>query len=216
MEARIEDALANLGAEASDPNYVVVRSIEDVERLCRDILGDRDDPVVGLTHRVGVREPVLRCCDVRTVIGASVRVYLLDDEELLAGLRKLLGSALRLDAGSIRVWWPGASPGCDPARHPRVTGLHDEDYIDTLEQFAHEYHLSRPVVREHVSMIEDARALLEHEMVRVEEYNRRIHERLRDAHLDCHALRARAEAAEARSAALERVAAPDGASAQPE
>jgi hypothetical protein len=211
-----EDALADLAAEASDPNYVVVRDTTDLERLCRDVLGERDDPVVGLSHRVGVPEPVLRCCDIRTVVGAGVRVYLLADEEMLTALRKLLGAALRLDAGSVRIWWPHARPGCDPDSHPRVIGLPDEDYTDTLAHFAHEYHLSHPLVRTHVSVIEDARALLAHEMVRVEDYNCRINERLRDAHIECHMLRARAEAAEARAAALERAVASARSGAQPE
>jgi hypothetical protein len=211
-----EDELAGLGAEAADPNYVVVRDTTGLERLCRDVLGERDDAVVGLTHRVSVSEPVLRCRDIRTVVGAGVRVYLLADEQMLTALRKLLGAALRLDAGSARIWWPHASPGCDPDSHPRVIGLPDEDYTDTLAHFAHEYHLSRPLVRTHVSVIEDARALLEHEMVRVEDRNRRIHERLRDAHIECHMLRTRAEAAEAHSAALERAAASARPDAQPE
>jgi hypothetical protein len=208
-------ALESLGAEGSDPDYFVVRDTDDVLRLNRDILGEREEPVVGLTHRVTVHEPVLRCCDVRPVIGAGVRVYLLADEELLAGLRKLLGSALALEAGSIRIWWPGARPGCDPTAHPQFVGLEDEDYLDTLEQFAHEYHLSRPLVRTHVCLIEDARALLEQEMLRVEDYNGRIHERLRDAHIECHALRTRAQSAEARLAALERAGTLGRSGAQP-
>jgi hypothetical protein len=212
----LDEALAGVGAEASDPNYFVVHRTEDVERLNRDILGDREDPVVGLTHRVSVDEPVLRCSDVRTVVGAGVRVYLLADDQVLAGLRKLLGSALRLDAGCIRIWWPGASPGCDPTAHPQVVGLQDEDYLDTLGQFAHEYHLSRPLVRAHVRVIEDARTLLEQEIVRVEEYNRRIHERLRDAHIESHTLRTRAQAAEARLAEFEPAVALNGRTRQPE
>jgi hypothetical protein len=212
----LDEALAGVGAEASDPNYFVVDGTRDVERLSRDILGDREDPVVGLTHRVSVCEPVLRCSDVRTVVGVGVRVYLLADEQVLAGLRKLLGSALRLDGGSIRIWWPGATPGCDPTAHPQVVGLPDEDYLDTLGQFAHEYHLSRPLVRAHVCVIEDARALLEHEIVRVEEYNGRVHERLRDAHIECHTLRTRAQAAEARLAEFELAVALNEPTPQPE
>jgi hypothetical protein len=212
----LDEALAGAGAEASDPNYFVVRGTQDVERLSRDILGDREDPVVGLTHRVSVQEPVLRCRDVRTVVGAGVRVYLLADEQVLGGLRKLLGSALRLDAGSIRIWWPGASPGCNPAEHPQVIGLQDEDYLDTLAQFAQEYHLSRPLVRAHVSVIEDARTLLEQEIVRVEEHTRRVHERLRDAHIECHTLRTRAHAAEARLGEFELAVALEGPARQPE
>jgi hypothetical protein len=201
---------------ASDSDYFIVRRTADVERLCRDIFGDRAEPVVGLGPRANTAGPVLQPGDVRAVVGAGVGIYLLADEHVLAALRKLLGSRLCLDAGSIRVWWPGARLGCDPAWHPHVVGLGDEDHLDTLEHFAHEYHLSRPLVRAHVSVIEDARALLEHEMVRLEDYNCRIHERLRDVHIECHALRIRAETAEARSAMLARGAALGGSPAQPE
>jgi hypothetical protein len=196
------DALAVLGAEASDPNYFVVRTTADVERLCRDILSERDEAIVGLSHRTCVPEPVLRCCDVRTVIGAQTHVYMLAEEDHLSALRKLLGPGLGLDAGCIRIWWPGTRPGCEATAHPKIVGLENEGYLDTLEHFACEYHLSRPLVRAHVSLIEDARTLLAQEMLRVEDHSARIHERLRDARIECHALRTRAEAAESRLAAI--------------
>lgn len=199
--AALEDVLASLGAETSDPEYVVVQTEGDLERLARDIVGERDRPIVGLAHRVSVSEPVLRCSDIRTVVGPHVRIYLLSDPELLGALGEMLGPRLRLEAGSVRIWWPGANARSDRADHPLVVGLEDEDYLDTLAHFAHEYHLSRPLVRDHVRVIEDARACLEHEIVRAQEYARRIHERLRDAQIECHALRTRAEAAEARAAA---------------
>ena len=209
------DALALFGAEAADPNYFVVRETADVERLCRDVLGERDVAIVGLSHRTGVPEPVLRCCDVRTVIGAQARVYMVAEEQHQYALRKLLGPGLGLDAGCIRVWWPGTKPGCDASAHPKIVGLENEGYLDTLAQFALDYHLSRPLVRAHVSLIEDARTLLEQEMLRVQDQNVRVHERLRDARIECHALRTRAEAAESRLAAIG-AAARNTASAQPE
>jgi hypothetical protein len=200
LRSDLQELLSRVGTEAADVNYSVVQSGEQLERLARDILGERARAIVGVTHRLSVCEPVLRCSDIRTVVGPRVRIYLLADEHLLLGLRELVGPRLRLDAGSLRIWWPGASPRCDPAAHPQIVGLQDEDYLDTLQQLAHEYHLSRPLVRAHLELIEDARALVEHEMVRLQEYNGRIHERLRDAHIECHVQRSRAEAAEARLA----------------
>ncbi|HEY4997174.1 MAG TPA: hypothetical protein VII03_04200, partial [Solirubrobacteraceae bacterium] len=198
----LEAALAGFGAEASDPDYLVVGSDEDVRRLGNEILGERDLPIIGVTLRDGTHEPVLRASDIRSVVGDQVRICLLADDELLLALREILGARLRLDAGTLRIWWPGASIRCDPSDHPVVVGLEDEDYLDTLEEFAHEYDLSRPRVRSQVRVIEDARAFLEHEILRVQEYNRRVHERLRDAQIECHRLRTRAELAEARAAAL--------------
>jgi hypothetical protein len=197
-----EAALAGFGAEASDPEYVVVHSDDDLRRLGHEVLGERDRPIVGVTLRDGTQEPVLRASDIRTVVGDEVRIYLVADDHLLLGLREILGPRLRLDAGTLRIWWPGAAVRCDPSDHPVVVGLEDEDYLETLKELANEFDLSRPHVRGQVRMIEDARAFLEHEMLRVQEYNRRIHERLRDAQIECHRLRTRAELAEARVRAL--------------
>jgi hypothetical protein len=209
MTMSLEAALAGFGAEASDPEYVVVHSDEDLRRLGQEILGERDGPIVGVTLRDGTHEPVLRASDIRTVVGDGVRIYLVADEQLLLGLREILGPRLRLDAGTLRVWWPGAAMRCEPSDHPVVVGLEDEDYLDTLQELAREYDLSRPHVRSQVRVIEDARALLEHEILRVQEYNRRVHERLRDAQIECHRLRTRAEVAEAQLVALERPARQD-------
>jgi hypothetical protein len=198
----LEAALAGFGAEASDPDYLVVHSDQDLRRLGGEILGERERAIVGVTLRDGTHEPVLRASDIRGVVGEGVRICLLTDDSLLLALREILGPRLRLDAGTLRIWWPGASVRCDPSDHPVVVGLEDEDYLDTLEELAHEYDLSRPYVRSQLRVIEDARAFLEHEITRVQEYNRRVHERLRDAQIECHRQRTRAELAEARLAAL--------------
>lgn len=202
VTAEIDDALGVGGLEASDPDYVVVRTVEDLERVSADILGERDRPIVGLTLRLDGHEPVLRSTDIRVVVGAGIRIYLIAEADLLRGLRELLGSRLRLDGGAARIWWPGASARCDPADHPVVVALDGEDYRDTLAEFAQEFDLSRPRVRSRVRVIEDARAFLEHEIARVQDHNRRAHERLRDAQIESHRLRTRAEVAEASLAAV--------------
>ncbi|MHB8242243.1 MAG: hypothetical protein ACYDHN_09645 [Solirubrobacteraceae bacterium] len=190
--------------EASDPDYVVVRDGDDLERLCEDVAGDRDYPIVGLTLRECSEEPVLRASDIRGVVGPGVRIYLIASEELLHGLRELLGSRLRVWRGVVRVWWPGASSCADPADHPVVVGLEDEDYRVTLEEFAAEFELSRPRVRERVRLIEDSRALLVRELSIAQEQSHKVHERLRDSQIECHRLRTRAETAEASIEAAER------------
>jgi|CZKG01.1.fsa_nt_gi hypothetical protein len=186
-----------LGEEASDPRYVVVRDAEDLERLCDDISGERDYPIVGLTLRGDSQEPVLRARDIRGVVGPGVHIYLITSDELLHGLRELLGSRLRVWSGAIRVWWPGATGRGDAGDHPLVIGLEDEDYRVTLEEFAHEFDLSRPRVRTRLRIIEDARAFLERELADAQEEGQRMHERLRDSQIECHLLRSRAVAAEA-------------------
>lgn len=198
-----------LEGESSDPDYVVVRDADDLERLCEDITGDRDYPIVGLTLRDYSNEPVLRASDIRDVVGSGVRIYLITGEELLHGLRELLGSRLRVWRGAVRVWWPGAANCEDPGDHPVVVGLEDEDYRVTLEEFAGEYELSRPRVRSRVRLIEDARALLERELGIAQKQSHKIHECLRDSQIECHRLRMRAEAAEASIQAAERSPRPE-------
>jgi hypothetical protein len=200
----LDAALAGFRDETADPDYIVVNDEDRLRRLGHEILGERDRPIVGVTLRDGTHEPVLRASDIRPVVGDGVRICLLADDQLLRDLREMLGPRLRLDAGTLRIWWPAAAVRCDPADHPVVVGLEDEDYLDTLEEFANAFDLGRPHVRSEVRLIEDARAFLEREILCVQEYNRRIHERLRDAQIESHRLRTRAELAEARVVALER------------
>lgn len=185
------------GAQASDADYVVVRTQGDLERLCDDISGERDDPIVALTLSPDTREPVLQASDIRGVVGGGVRIYLITSEDLLRGLGELVGSRLRVWEGAVRIWWPGASVRDDPGNHPVVVGLEDEDYEVTLEEFATEFDLSRPRVRSRVMVIEDSRAFLERELRLAQEQSRKIHERLRDSQIESHRLRMRAEVAEA-------------------
>ncbi len=197
------------GGHASDPDYVVARTIEDLERLCDEISDERDYPIVGLTLRRDSHEPVLRASDIRGVVGPGVRIYLISSEVLLIGLQEMLGSRLRLLAGAVRVWWPGAGGRCDPADHPSVIGLEDEDYLVTLDEFAREFDLSRPRVRERVRLIEDTRAFLERELANTQEQSRKIHEHLRDTQVECHELRGRLAFAEASLEAALRLPEPE-------
>ena len=186
--------------EGSDPDYIVVRTSEDVRRLSADILGPRDRPLVGLTPGEDGSEPVLAASAVRGLVGAGVRIYLIPDEELRAEFRQAIGSGLALERAAIRIWWPGASVRCDPGDHPLVVALEGERPQDTLQELSHELDLSRPYVREQITLLEDSRAFLEHEISRLEQRNRELHERLRDAQVQCHVMRTRAEQAEARLA----------------
>jgi hypothetical protein len=116
--------------------------------------------------------PVLPCADVRALVGAGVRIYLLASDELLCELREALGPRLALDRGAVRVWWPGAEASCDPADHPAVLALEDEPCAMTLEELALQFDLTRPRVRAHIKLIEDARAFVEHELALAQKHNR--------------------------------------------
>jgi hypothetical protein len=204
MLPKIDERTLIQGMAPSDPDYLIVQSRRDLERLCREIFGDRDTAVVGVTLRVRSREPVLRAADIRELVGVGVRIFLIPDEDLVFELGEMLGPRLRLGQGAVRIWWPGASALSDARDHPVVVALDGEEYEGTLEELAREFDLSRPGVRERVRLIEDARAMLEHEVERAVQQSRLIDERLRDAKIECHEQRTRAEAAEAELAAMRR------------
>jgi hypothetical protein len=191
-------------AAESDPDYIVVRSSCDVQRLSADVLGERDRLIVGLTHGEDGNEPVLIASDVRALVGPGVHIYLIPTDDLLAELRDEIGPRLTLERASARIWWPGASVRCDPGDHPLVVALDAEPQADTLLEFSHQLDLSRPYVREQIVLVEDSRAFLEHELARAVARNRQAHQRLRDVQVECHRMRTRAQQAEARLAALER------------
>jgi hypothetical protein len=196
MAFTIDDRLLLGLFDAPDPDCVLVQSPADLRRLCADILGRRERPVVAITLDMD-GGPVLACSDIRAVVGPGVRIYLICDSDLLRGLRRLLGSKLAVEEGAVRTWWPGADARCNPADHPSVLALEGEPSRVTLEEFAHQFDLTRPRVRAQIRLIEDAHAFVEHELSRAYEHGRKVQERLRDTQIECHSLRTRAEAAEA-------------------
>jgi hypothetical protein len=203
MAFSIDDGLLTSLLDAPDPDYVVVTTGHELQRLCAEILGPREQPLIGLTLDAdGV--PVLACADVRVVVGAGARIHLLSSDDLLDALRAELGPRLALDRGTARVWWPGACVRSDPSDHPVVIALEDEPCAVTLAELALQFDLTRPRVRAYIRLIEDARAFVEHELGGAQQHNHKVHERLRDVQIECHSLRQRAEAAEARLAAAPR------------
>ncbi len=203
MAHSIDDGQLTSLLDAPDPDCMLVVTGPELRRMCADILDVREQPVAALTLDAdGV--PVLGLAAVRAVVGAGVRIYLIaGEDDLLHELRETLGPALALDRGAVRVWWPGAGPRCDPADHPLVLALEGEPSAVTLEELALQFDLTRPRVRAHIRLIEDARAFAEHELADSREQSRRIHERLRDAQIECHSLRTRTQAAEASLAAAQ-------------
>jgi hypothetical protein len=177
MAFSIDDGLLSARLDVPDQDYIVVASGRELQRLCADILGPRPGPVIGLTLDAD-GEPVLSCADLRALVGAGVRIYLLASDELLCELRQALGSRLALDRGAVRVWWPGAEVSCDPADHPSVLALEDEPCAMTLQELALQYDLTRPRVRTHIKLIEDARAFVEHELALAQKHNRLLSQAL--------------------------------------
>jgi hypothetical protein len=154
---------------------IAVRGRADLRSLGAHLLaGEREHPVVGIARSLEVDEPVLASDDVRVIVGAGPRIYYLPGEEMLLGLHGVLGSALALPAGGVRVWWPGLSVDSDPGDHPSVLALDGEPAASVLAQFAREFDLSRPRVRQEIRMIEDLRRLAERELALAREENRNM------------------------------------------
>ncbi len=203
MDHSTRDRLLGSPLDAPDADCVVLGTRPELERLSAEILAPREQPIVALTLDADGL-PALPCREVRSVVGAGVPIYLLAAEHLLYDLRELLGPRLALEPGTVRVWWPGADARCDPADHPCVPVLDGEPSAVTLAELALRVDLTRPRVRAQIRLIEDARAFAEHELTLAQQQGHRVHERLRDAQIECHALRTRAEAAEASLAAAQR------------
>jgi hypothetical protein len=179
-----------------DTGLIVVSSEQSLRDMAAHLLSDeRYQPVIALTESVDA--PMLAYELVRAVVGAGPRIYLIDGGFLLACLADLLGHELALSADSARIWWPGLAVGSDPGDHPLVVYLDGEPDSSMLEEFARQFDLSRPLVRREIKLIEDARALAEHELAHAREENRNMK-------IERHDALSRAELAEARLRAVVR------------
>jgi|HubBroStandDraft_2_1064218.scaffolds.fasta_scaffold22319_1 hypothetical protein len=192
-----------MSATGLDP--VVIASEQDLRSMGAYLLsGDRDQPVIALTWSAGTGQLVLTPGEIRTVVGSSVRIYIVTGKDSLHRLEGVLGRKLALPAGAARIWWPGLTVHSDPAEHPLVLQLEDERAADMLTEFARRFELSRPLVRREIKLIEDARALLERELAQAHEQQRKTDERLRDTQVERHEHATRADAAEARLGSITR------------
>jgi hypothetical protein len=176
---------------APDVDACAVVSEPDVRRMVAELLsGDRVQPAVGITSMPDSDELVLTAASVRGIVGPSARIYLVPGEDALRGLDECLGRGLALLPGALRVWWPGLTVPSDPADHPLVTRIDDEDDSGMLAEFRRRFDLSRPTVRREIRELEDLRALLERELTQERRENGNLK-------IELSKMRARAEAAEA-------------------
>lgn len=192
----VEDQLLLSVPRVSDAGYLQVATIEDLRRLCADVQSPRELPVLAVTHGADEEEPVLPYEEIRALVDPDARIYLVCGDDLLYEMREMLGVDMALERGMIRIFWPGADNRSFAGDHPGVVALEGESQEATLEEVALQYDLSRPRVRGEIKLIEDARAFLECELSRAQQQSHRVAERLRDAKIECHELRTRAEAAE--------------------
>jgi hypothetical protein len=193
-----EAPLAAGGTSVSieDSGVIVVRSQTGMQSLEDFLLGERGAPVVVLSQSTDTFQPVLSPGRIRAVIGPEGAVYYVPGEQLLRQLRAVLGHALALSRGTVRIFWPGLTIRSDPADHPLVPMLEGEPEEDALAEFARQFDLSRPRVRSEIKLIEDSRSILQSELDAARLEAHRVAEQLRDANIDRHEAVTRAERAE--------------------
>lgn len=92
----------------------------------------RRDAVIALATAPHASEPPLSAQDARSIVGPSVRIYLVRDELILARLDGALGPRLGLGAGASRIWWPGLSTSSRPSDHPLIMPLRSDQTLSTM------------------------------------------------------------------------------------
>jgi hypothetical protein len=145
---------------ASDAGVDLVASKPAVLDLAATLLQERHVPCVVLTELASRRMPVLPLKEVRRIVGADARVYLVTDH-CLRGLRTALGSRLAVGRGTARIYWPGFSMASDEFDHPPVAVLEDEPVERSLAEFARQFDFSRPHIRREIKRIDELRTAAE-------------------------------------------------------
>jgi hypothetical protein len=190
------------GVRAAEPqeyrDWIVVRGSAELRSLEAYILGERQHPAIGLTPSPTTGTPAFAPSAIRKLVGPGARIYFIPGTFLLRRLEGVLGRQLAPAAGAARIWWPGLSTRSDPEDHPLVLRLEDESDESALEEFVRCFDLSRPRVRREIQLIEDARALAEHERDQAVDRVYEVEELLLQARTECREAVSRAETAEER------------------
>jgi hypothetical protein len=173
----------------------VVRTGQQVRRLEADLLGARHYPIVVLALAVEAAEPAFASRQLQTVADRRVRIYVLRGQHPLQRPAVLVSQRWAVPRGSARVCWPGFSVDSDPGDHPCVQRLDGESDRDALEEFARQFHLSRPCVRRELKLIEAIRARNEHELKGARARVRELERQLGDAYRERDVAIGRAERA---------------------
>lgn len=199
-------AAASRDPTTSSP-VVVLRNTQDLRSFEAYLFGERDRPVVALA-RLRSGGPVVAPEEVRAIVGPRCAIYLIKGEHLLRRLGEILGAKLTVRLGQARVWWPGLTTRSDPADHPVVQPVEGDGPLEVLAEFARTFDLSRPHVRAEIRLVEDARAVLEHELAQAQQQAQDLAERLRGAQADRYQAERHAQAVGVKlNAALEQLAA---------
>jgi hypothetical protein len=200
-------ALQQLSSEAPSQDWTLVRKQTVLRGLVENLLsGDRQLPLVLLSSADAGSEPVLAPGRVRAVTGGPAEIYYVTTDYLLrrfnASLRRRLGEStgrsLRLDAGAVRIYWPGVSERSSPEDHPFVPELVDEREWDLLAEFQRRFDLSRPTVRPEIRLLNDTLTITENHLKLARNKVASLEEQLRDAQITTHEAQRRTTTVESR------------------
>lgn len=186
-----------MSEEAEAPDPIVLGESQLHEMIADLCSASRTYAVVGIASSLDDAEPAIATSDIRGIVGPDARIYFLQTDELLHGLKTEIGTKLALSRGAARIWWPAVTRRSDPGDHPLVLPLEGESPQHILAEFARQFRLSRPDVRREFQQTDDVRALAEHRQEQAENKGDTTAQRLREAHTERHREAARADTAEA-------------------
>jgi hypothetical protein len=154
---RVGSAPAERLLGSGSDRLLVLRSDLGWRPFVRLLFGDRDGAVAVLTRSLDGGWPVLvlPIDKVRAIVGPKTHLVYLPGHELQRRLRGLLGRALAVAPGSVRVYWPGLSTGSDPAAHPLVPILPDEPESGALAALRLNCDLTRRGIRNEIMLVEE-------------------------------------------------------------
>jgi len=162
---------------------IVVRNTRQLQRLEAELVGARGYPVVLLALAVDADEPVFPPGQLRRAAGLRLRIYLLQGQHPFQRPAVVANQYLAVPRGSARICWPQFSVSSDPDDHPVVHRLEGESDRDALKEFARQFDLSRPCVRQKIKLIEGIRATSERELAQVRLRLTEVEQQLRDAYI---------------------------------
>ncbi len=141
--------------EDSTRSLTIVGVRRDVRRLTNEIRRrDRLGALVALTLPGESEQPVFAPGAIWMVLAEPIPIYVLGSTYICRRFADSVGAALAVGGGSARIWWPGVTPESDPADHPLVPYVADEEPTARLERFVKTYELSRPTVRRYLRPIQ--------------------------------------------------------------
>lgn len=110
-----------------DVLYFEITSHREVRELASQIVSrDRGYPVIALTAKPGMKEPVFSIKRIREIVGPDTPIYFIVSYHLALRLSHLLPRSMTVSGGAGRLWWPGVDEDSRSEDHPKFCALRGE------------------------------------------------------------------------------------------